>query len=569
MKQAAVSIRILRALLALACAAVLLAPGARAFEGAKPRLSGPAPDPPPFSWSQRFVLREGSSLSIGILAFDPGGNLPRVVRPLPTVFDDFELDPYNFDFGSNVTVLNWEKTINLLQVAVPLGAVPFGSPNFEDSQAFKVHVSGVSDEILTNRVIIDARPATDTERLEPRPVLLRSGGLIVRPGQIVRFRWSKRGGWKTPEWQFELTGKTLTAAALGADQEQLFDQSVKTRPVLLGHYLAQVRPWNSAREAFAQQRGSDSNGAVYLCAFGSENLAPVADNLAADGFTVNEDKFPALGGTVTGITPVATDPETGSTVGAGLTPSSINFGDGTGDLAMGGSSIDHTFNEAGIFRAVCTIPDIASPDPVLAAGPDGTADDLFVVGATQVPAKGKGSGEPNVTLKARKEIVFDEGGAGLIDKDTVTMVWKGTGYVPQPGDRIVCCFNRNRFGQMHTEAGGDDIVLGPKNTFKGVLSNALSAAVAANAKQLKITIKQTNFDRTADPRLGGVAPKGDFPAQFVAVAVVPADYPSSDILVFRLRDEDRLRVKVKGGKTTGINFEPEVTVTAKSLFVAP
>lgn len=566
---AAVSLRILRTLLLLACAAALSAIASESGEGAAPRLAGPAPDPPPFSWTQRYVFREGSSVSIGIQSFDPGGNLPRVVRPLPAVFEDFTLDPFNFDFGSNVAVLNWEKTLNLLQVSVPFGAVPFGSPNFEDSQAFKVHVTGDSDEVLTNRVILDARPVTDPERLEPRPVLLRSGGLIVRPGDIVRFRWSKRGAWKTPEFQFELTGKTLTATSLGIGQEQLVDQSVKVRPVLLGHYLALVRPWNSTREAFAQQRGSDSNAGVFLCAFGSENLAPVADNLAADGFTVNEDKFPALGGSVTGITPVATDPETGSTVGAGLTPSSINFGDGTGDLAMGGTSIDHTFDEAGIFRAVCTIPDIASTDPVLPAGPDGTADDLFVVGATEVPAKGKGSGEPNVTLKARKEVVFDEGGAGVIDKDTLTMVWKGTGYVPQPGDRIVCCFNRNRFGQMHTESGGDDIILGPKNTFKGVLSNALSAAVSANTKQLKITIKNSNFDRTADPRLGGVALKGDFPAQAVAVAIVPADYPSSDILVFRMRDEDLLRVKVKGGKTSGLNFEPEVTVTSKSLFVAP
>ncbi|MCK6471040.1 MAG: hypothetical protein L6R28_04770 [Planctomycetes bacterium] len=567
--QAAVSLRILGTLLVLACTAALGASASESGEGTKPRLAGPAPDPPPFSWSQRFVIREGSSVSIGIQSFDPGGNLPRVVRPLPTVFEDFTLDPFNFDFGSNVTVLNWEKTINLLQVAVPFGAVPFGSPNFEDSQAFKVHVSGVSDEVITNRVIIDARPVTDPEKLEPRPAMLRSGGFIVRPGDIVRYRWSRRTGWKTPEWQFELTGKTLTAATLGADQEQLTDSSVKIRPVLLGHYLAQVRPWNSTRDAFSQQRGSDSNAAVFLCAFGSENLAPVADNLSADGFTVNEDKFPALGGTVTGITPVATDPETGSTVGAGLTPSSINFGDGTGDLAMGGTSIDHTFNEAGIFRAVCTIPDIASTDPVLAAGPDGTADDIFVVGATEVNAKGKGSTDPSVTFKARKEVVFDEGGEGVVDKDTLTMVWKGTGYVPQPGDRIVCCFNRNRFGQMHTESGGDDIILGPKNTFKGVLSNALSATVAANTKQLKITIMQSNFDRTADPRLGGVQLKGDFPAQFVAVAIVPADYPSSGVLVFRMRDEDLLRVTVKGGKTTGFNFEPEITVTTKSLFVAP
>ena len=54
---------------------------------------------------------------------------------------------------------------------------------------------------------------------------------------------------------------------------------VKVQPMVLGHHLMLVTPRDVAGEP---PRGSNSNGVVFRCAFGSDNLPPVTDGVLAD-----------------------------------------------------------------------------------------------------------------------------------------------------------------------------------------------------------------------------------------------------------------------------------------------
>ena len=291
------------------------------------------------------------------------------------------------------------------------------------------------------------------------------------------------------------------------------------------------------------------------------------------GFGLLASTFrPAAGETVTGIAPRATDPETGRDETTGFSQCRLDFGDGSPPGTFDGS-VAHAFAEPGIYRAVCAIPDPPAASPPAPPGPDGTARDLFVVGGTLVPAPGKGVTLPKVSCTLSKQTQPVEGGLGLPDKDSLAMVWSGL--TAGPGDRIVFCYNRNRFGRMHTDpapgAGETDdrIVLDEHNRYAGVASNAKRVAVSASSAALRISVTGTNLDRTGDPRLGGAERKGDFTGQSVALCVIPALYPSAPIRVYYMDPADLMRLTLKGGSFKGILDDPEVSVSAKARRHAP
>ena len=267
----------------------------------------------------------------------------------------------------------------------------------------------------------------ENSRLRGQPGLNRSPGEFIKPGQIVRYRWTQTGlGEKRPKCEAEFTGRTGPATGLRASKvtEVL---AIKVQPFVLGHYLLHVTPRDVIGEP---ARGTQSNGQVFRCAFGSENLPPATDGMKADTFT------PATGQAIT-LAPFAIDPETGQDTYENQT---YDFGDGTVASGVSGST-QHAYAQPGIYRVRCTVVD--------AAGLASTAEDNVVVGAQAIPI---------MPVTVRKEIVPEEGGWGALETDTLKATFKTA--VARPGDRIVFAYNRNRFGRMSASDGSDtDIVL--------------------------------------------------------------------------------------------------------------
>jgi PKD repeat protein len=267
--------------------------------------------------------------------------------------------------------------------------------------------------------------------------------------------------------------------------------AIKVMPLVLGHYLMTVTPRDVLGEP---PRGSTSNGLVFRCAFGSQDLPPTTDGFAADDFT------PAVGQTMT-LQPVAVDPQTGrSTFDNEL----YDFGDGSVTGNANGTAT-HAYNAPGIYRVSCTL----MGDSGLTA----TAEDNIIVGATDVPT---------LPFKYVKNIVPMEAGTGEVGIDELSFVFPTSS--AQKGDRIVFCFNRNCFGQMYASAGYDtDIILAPGGSWVGATKIAKSVSVAAVGSSLSVKVSLATLDRTGDPRLGCAETKGIFTNQRLAVCVVPAD----------------------------------------------
>ncbi|MCZ7645008.1 MAG: GPI anchored serine-threonine rich family protein [Planctomycetota bacterium] len=523
----------------------------QASEGVGARNGVPEPTIPPFSWDQTVLTREGSSITYSIQGYDPNYNPIRIVKSVPPAVE-FTLNPENFGF-TTMQVLEYLKNQNSLGITVPT-ELP---PNFSDTMLFDVHVGEVSDAAVDYPFTVAVQRIDDLRPIRARPGLTRSAGEIVRPGNVIRYQWSgSRTQENFPEYRYQFAGRTLAAeTVVGTVEDFTVDQAVKVRPVVLGHYLMLVTPWDTFANPIEQRRGTQSNGQVFRCAFGSDNLAPVGDGFLASTF------FPASAAAVTGVLPNAVDPETGTDTYAGST---IDWGDGTTD------ALDtHAYAEPGIYKAVAQVED---PDDGALFG---AVDDLFFVDAVTVRAAGPGApgANPRLTFRMRKQITVDEGGIGEEDKDTFTMRWIGIG--AGAGDRIVFAVNRNRFGRMHTDPDpgvgelDDRIVLNARRTWTGTVPNAQRVTVRGTANSLTIAVSKADLDRTADPRMGGVEVKDDFLNQVVAVCIVPADYPSSPVRCFRMDPADVLRLTLTGGRTFGAGFDPESRVSVSAYAPKP
>jgi hypothetical protein len=342
-------------------------------------------------------------------------------------------------------------------------------------------------------------------------------------------------------------------------------QAFRFRPLVLGHYVGLVTPWDTEEPPLEQRAGSTSNGAIVNCGFGSENLAPVTDGLLASSFT------PSVGELLTGIAPNATDPETALDHTTGFSGSTIDFGDGTASTVFDGTT-SHTYAEPGIYRAKCAIRDVPvpnAPNPDIPPGPDGLAEDLFIVGATAASAPGKGAGSIRVACTLKKSIPPSEGGEGEPNTDKLKMVWAGV--TAEAGDRLVFSLNRNRFGRMHTDADpaegeiDDRIILDGRRRWSGVTPIAAQVTVAATRAGVKISVSGANLDRTADPRFGGAERNGEADGQRIALCVIPAAYPSEPIKTYLMRPSDPLKYRVRGGSYGGRGYDPEISISARAV----
>lgn len=519
------------------------------FAAVGPRAGEPPPIPP-FSWDQSVLVREGASFIYTIEGFDPGFNPVSIVRSVPPVV---ELDPAvsTFEFNS-VIVSNWERRNNQALLQVPTLLPTF----FSDTTSFDVHVGELSDTATDYALTVKVNPPGDFKPIRPRPTLTRSAGFIFPPGNIVRYQWTGQGSEYQPDFLVDFSGRTGAAETAGVTSSTVVNRrAIKVRPLVLGHHLMLVTPWNPHLNAIERQRGSQSNGAVFECGFGSANLAPVSDGLLADTF------FPAAGSPVSNVTPNAVDPETATNAFAG---SEIDWGDGTVD------NLDtHTYTDPGIFKAVAQVED---PDDAMLFG---QAEDLFVVDATLVRSVGPGAPAgttPRVTCSVSKQIPIREGGIGEEHKDTLTMRWSGIGAAA--GEWVVFALNRNRFGRMPTDPVpgpgeiDDRIILGANRRWSGRAPNAEILKVSATATSIVCTVQKADLDRTGDPRLGGVETKDDFLNQLVAICIVPADLNPSNTRCYRMDPDDVLRLTAQGGKDTGF-FDPEIKITAKSYAPKP
>ena len=232
-----------------------------------PRLNpGPAQDTElPFSWNQVVVVHEDATISRFFGAFDPGFQ--------QVLFDVIPKEPVNMrvDF--------FDGNLGLMQAtALPKTGGTELLPVKEEF-LFRVRARDVTnDEVFS--VVYDIRIANS--RLRGTPTLQRSPGDFIKPGQIVRYSWTQTGlGEKRPKAEAEFSGRT--GAAKGLATSNLTEVlAVRAQPFVLGHYLMTVTP----REVRGQPaRGSMSNGQVFRCAFGSENLPPTTDGMLADTFT--------------------------------------------------------------------------------------------------------------------------------------------------------------------------------------------------------------------------------------------------------------------------------------------
>lgn len=468
----------------------------------------PAPVTAPFSWDQTVVMREGGMARRLIDGFDPNYNPVGV-----------ELDENDFQI---LSVRSFDEKTGWLTVSAPSEV----GGNTE-SVSFRVDAAGRRETTTHTLTFLLKR---GDQFVRATPYLSRSAGDAVAPGRLVGFQWtSARTPERSPKWEADLSGRGGAAAGL---RERRYTElrALKVRPTLLGYYVLTVTPRDTPEE---DPRGSTSNGAVFLCAYGEENLPPTTDGLLSDDFT------PAVGQTIT-LRPSAVDPETGRT---SFTNVDWDFGDGS-TSSNAADTVTHAFSAAGIYRVRCTVHD--------EQGAAATAEDNFVVGATSVSS--------GVSFRFRKQIRPEEGGIGEENKDAATLSWRN--FSAAPGDRVVFVFNRNRFGRRHASDGdGFDAVLDARGRFTATDDDGVKFSVRASRRRLSLKISNANFDRTGDPRLGGAERKGDFANQRLALCVIPADGSAARVGLF----SGKLRVRVKGGHTNGARFVPEETVRGSAV----
>gem|GEM_PF-1819786 len=383
--------------------------------------------------------------------------------------------------------------------------------------------------------IYDIRSVNSRVRLEP--VLTRSAGAFIKPGQIVRYSWTPTSSSERfPKCEAALTGRTGTAKGLESSKiTQVL--AIRVQPKVLGHYLMLVTP----RDVSGQPPlGSTSNGQVFQCAFGSANLPPVADGFFADTFT------PVVNQTVT-LQPNLTDPETGQTT---FTNQTYEFGDGTTAAGVDGATT-HSYALPGIYRVRCTAADDQ--------GATTTAEDSIIVGATAVGS---------LAMTYVKEIVPEEAGIGLNQADLLSVTFRDLpGAMVNKGDRIIFTYNRNHFGRVSSSDNADDtdIVLGPGKVFTGKTRVANNISVSAGGGVISIKINNAQFDRTGDPRLGRSELKGIFKNQRIALCIIPADNSTPRVLLYT----GNMQGAVKGGQSARGFYIPEEHITGMATTKEP
>ena len=467
----------------------------------------------PFSWTQVVVVHQGSAASRLIGGFDPGFQ-QTVITLLPVTPQTLKLGVFDGQSGAlGVTIL------------------PFTAGQTE-TLFFQVTARDILNPTPYS-LIFDIR-ATQS-RIRNSPVMVRSPGDFVQPGQIVRYTWSQSGrGEKRPKVEALLVGSTGAAAANSITTSNITEVlAIKARPIVLGHYLMTVTPRDVRGEP---PRGSTSNGTVFRCAFGSENLAPVTDGFQADNFE------PATGETVT-LQPIAVDPQTAQSV---FDNESFDFGDGTVVSGISGAAT-HSYAAPGIYRVRGTVTSTLG----LAA----TAEDNVVVGGNPISA---------LAFKFKKSITPDEAGSGELDSDSIKVSFKGIS--AGAGDRVVFIYNRNRFGRMNASDAGDDFDIVIKGgAFSGPTRQAKDVSVISSANGISLDIKRAQFDRTGDPRFGRADIKGIFKNQRIAICVVPADGSTPRVQVYT----GNMQIKVAGGDTSFNGFVPELSINGTATTKEP
>jgi hypothetical protein len=466
----------------------------------------------PFSWTQVVPVRESTTNVRQIGAFDPGLQPVQVelLPALPTSLNIVAFEPNNRSLF--VTILK-------------------NTDGRTETLPFRVRARDMLNEELFN-VVFDIRDINT--RIRGTPFLSRSPGDFIRPGQTVRYTWTvTTRGEKRPKVEAEFVGKTGMAKGLSASTitEVL---SLRVRPVVLGHYLLTVTPRDVRGEP---ARGPTSNGQVFRCAFGSENLAPVADGMSADTFT------PAVGQSIS-VLPVAVDPETGRSLFDNQT---FDFGDGTVLAGVSGRA-SHAYATPGIYALRCTLSDDA--------GLTATAEDHVIVGAEVAP---------KIAFNFLKNLPFEEAGIGPQDEDTLSATFKGI--TASGGDRIIFVYNRNRFGRLNETDPSDtaDIILKPGGGFSGPTKLARNVNVRAGADSISITVGKAHFDRTGDPRFGRSDFKGIFKNQRIALCVIPADGSTPRVQLYT----GNVTLKVAGGAANRLQFVPEEFVQGSATTKEP
>jgi hypothetical protein len=472
----------------------------------------PATPEQPFSWPQVVPAREGTLNVRYVGGFDPG------LQPV-----QIELQPYS---PTNLKINGFDPVTNGLVVTILKDTA-----GLLESLPFRVRARGVLGDEVYN-IVFDFRKSAS--RLRATPYLTRSPGDYIKPGQTVRYTWTlATRSEKRPKVEAEFVGKTGAAKGLSTSviTEVL---SLRVRPMVLGHYLLNVTPRDVRGEP---ARGPTSNGQVFQCAFGSENLAPVADGLASDSFT------PAVGQTIS-VLPVVVDPETGK---SSFDNQTFDFGDGTVVTGVSGRAT-HAYSTPGIYALRCTVADDA--------GLTATAEDHVIVG---------GDPADKFEFTYYKNLTYEEAGNGLPDEDKLTATFKGIG--AKTGDRIIFVYNRNRFGRLSESDPSDttDIVLKGGNSFSGSTNLARNVTVQGGSNSISITVAKAHFDRTGDPRFGRSDFKGIFKNQRIAVCVIPADGSAPRAQVYT----GNVTLRLSGGGANRLNFLPEEFVQGSATTKEP
>lgn len=469
----------------------------------------------PFVWDQVAVVRQGISTIHAFRGFDP--------QLQPVLIDVLPATP------ANLTVTGFDGNQGLQSVTT----LP-KSAGTTDVFQFRAIARSIKSDVAN--FTYDIRDTTSNIR--NTPVVARSSGSVIQPGQIVRYAWTSTStSVRFPKCEAELSGRTGPAKGIVTSKiTQVL--AVKAQPFVLGHYLMLVTP----REVRGQAPlGSTGNGQVFLCAFGSDNLPPVTDGFSADTF------LPQVNQLVT-LRPNATDPETARTV---FNNEVFEFGDGSVRSGASGAAT-HAYAQPGIYRVRCTVTD----DQGLAA----TAEDSIIVGATPLTTIG---------FKLVKQIPPNEAGSGTIGEDSLIATFKDpSGQKAKAGDRIVFAFNRNQFGKANASDNGDitDVILKAGGTFSGKTRLAkIFTVTAGGGGSIVIGVSGGQLDRTGDPRLGRCELKGIFIQQRIAVAIIPADGSTPRALLYN----GNVQCVVKGGNNSGGVFIAEEKLTATATSKAP
>ena len=471
----------------------------------------------PFTWDQTAVVFEGQTTDRVFRGFDPLFQ-PVTVNVLAATPTHLRVTGFDGNLG-----------VQSVKVLANQGGT---SETFQFQIASRGLTSGIGNYIYDIRAL--------NTKVRSQPATTRSAGSFIQPGQIVKFTWTPTTQEKFANCEALLTGRTGMAKTLNISSSVITRVlATKVQPVVLGHYLMLVTP----REVRGQPPlGSDGNGVVFRCVFGTNNLPPVTDGFLADTFT-------PLANQVVTLQPNATDPETGQTT---FTNETFDFGDGSTTTGVNGATT-HAYARPGLYRVQSTVAD----DQGLTA----TAADTLVVGSTSVPT---------IVCKYTKEIPPSEAGDGLNNADSISATFKDpSGLSAKPGDRIVFAFNRNHFEYVAKNPSDSTdtlpIVLGPGRSFTGTTVAGAHVSVAASGASIMLTINAAQFDRTGDPRLGRCDLKGIFKNQRIALSVIPADGSTPRVMLYT----GNLQGIVKNGQSGHLIFIPETHIVGISTTMQP